>query len=831
MNPFKSLAQARRESRVSTMYPVTHLNSACVFETKAGFMGCTLRVQGIPSVTEMESTLNQMNNQLHQAVSALDERFIVYVTLHRKRDNLNLAGEFKSPFAAIVNEKYHARFTNQNLYRNEIYLTVVLKGDTSGKVARGMGLIKRMKDVRTNESKALRREQHMARLDACIQQLKSQLAPFSPVVLGENDKSLGFSELMQFLSLVPNGGASQPFVQPVFCAPIANSIPNVWKDEALYPNGHLGQYVCTKRILFGDCIQFQGASTKDTRFGAMLSVKKYGKRTGSITLDSLQHLDCEFISTHTFAPESRDSALKAIESKRAQLESTDDLGVTQIAQLRVLEDEIASETTRLGAHHNTVLLLADSKSALETAIVDATRSYGSVDMVLVRETVAFGLEPAFWAQIPGNQHFITRASLITSLNFVDFCSLHNERTGFHDGNHLGAAVTLLESVAKTPVYFNYHSKSSKTNPAKGHTAIYGATQSGKNTLVAFMDAQMGRYNGRSFFLDRDCASKIYVLASGNSAYTVLSPSHQATARLNPFQLPDTFENRTFLKSWFAELIKLPNEDDVPSSMGELINDCVNYAYDSLDKSYRQLTHVVKCLPRNFSRWPELNRWLRGRDGLTDGEFAWLFDNETDDLSFDFDKVGFDITYLMDEVSPLISTPVYMVLLHRMRQSLDGRLTSFVLDEAWQILSSPFWLKVLNTWLPSIRKKNGHFIFMTQSPETVVESSIRAIITNNTATTIAFPNPDATEAVYKDGLSFSDAEYQTIKDTSPESRLFLYRQSRHQSMLCRLDLTELADEIRVFSANLSSVALLDSIINEVGSDESTWLPIFIERSRA
>ncbi len=622
MSRFKSLKRVRRESRVSNMYPITHLNAAHVFETKSGLIGSVLRVQGVPFVTADEATLNQLTNQLHQAIAALDERFIIYVTIRRTRDTVQLTGEFKSLFARAVNNKYHARFHHQSLYRNEIYITLVLKGDTSGKVARGLGWVKRMKDVRSTDARALARTHNITTLKASVNQLKSQLSRFSPHLLGDQDSALGFSELMQFLSLVPNGGESIPFVRPAFCAPIASSIPAVWTAETLYPNGHLGQYICTKRILLGDCIQFQGAADSDTRFGAMLSVKKYGKASGSLTLDALLQLDCEFISTHTFAPESRDTALRAIELKRAQLISADDLGVTQIAQLSTLEDDIASDTARLGYHHNSVLLLADTKALLETAILDATKLYSQVDMILVKEIASLGLEPVFWAQIPGNQHFIARAALITSQNFVDFCSLHNERCGFHDANHLGAAVSVLESVSKTPVYFNYHTTSSKTNPANGHTAIYGATQSGKNTLVAFMDSQMGRYNGRSFFLDRDEASKIYVLASGNSTYTLISPTHQNAVKLNPFQLPDTFENRTFLKNWFAELIKLPHEDDVPSTLTELINGCVNYAYDSLDKPYRQLTHVVKCLPRNFPRWPELNRWLRSQDG----EFAWLFDN-------------------------------------------------------------------------------------------------------------------------------------------------------------------------------------------------------------
>lgn len=239
--------------------------------------------------------------------------------------------------------------------------------------------------------------------------------------------------------------------------------------------------------------------------------------------------------------------------------------------------------------------------------------------------------------------------------------------------------------------------------------------------------------------------------------------------------------------------------------------------------------MSQCLPRDFPRWPELRRWLRANQNqLENGEYYWLFDNENDALNLNYDKVGFDITYLMDEVSSLISTPVYLYLLHRMRQCLDGRLTSFVIDEFWQVLNSPFWLKHLKSWLATIRKKNGHFIFMTQSPETVINSSIAADIITNVATSIYFPNPTATKEIYQGRLNLSATEFRTLRRLTPESRLFLYKQD-NASILCKLDLSELADEIRVFSGNQASVKLLDTLINEVGENPDIWLPLFLERS--
>lgn len=523
-------------------------------------------------------------------------------------------------------------------------------------------------------------------------------------------------------------------------------------------------------------------------------------------------------------------AQKEIERKRSQLINAEDKSETQIAQLKNLEDSLASGRVLLGHHHNTLMLLAPTIKLLEKAIHNTVKVYAHVGAAVVKENSGFGAEPAYFAQIPGNHSKIARASLITSRNFVEFCALHNYQTGFRDGNKLGEAVTLLETPSKTPVWFNFHGKGSKTNPSNGHTLILGGSDAGKTTTASFLDSQMSRYNGRSLFLDRDEASKIYILASGNSSYTVISPSNQGNIRMNPLQLEDTPENRTFAKIWLASLVKQPNEGDLPADIAEQINECINYNFEHLEKSYRRLTHLVKILPNNFQRWPELRRWIKGNEHFSDGEYSWIFDNEDDVLELGFDKVGFDITYLTDEVSTLISTPVYLYLLHRIRQSLDGRLTSIFIDEAFAVFNSHFWIEALKNLIPTIRKMNAHFVFMTQSPQTIIESVISVTILNNVMTFILFPNPEACHITYTKHLKLSETQYHTILTTPPESRHFLYKQ-KNEVILCKLDLSALADEIRILSGNKQSVRLMDSIRAEVGENPEHWLPVFLERSAA
>lgn len=830
MNPIKALKRVRQEARLSTQIPITHFNSPTIFETKEGYLGSVISFAGVPFITEEPGVLNALSHTLHQAIIGLDERFICYVTLHRKQENATLHGSFTSPLAQRINDKYHARFKNRALYKNHLYLTVVLKGDTSSLMSSVTNWVKCLGDVSTSEAQSLRREEHIQHITNKTNQLITSLKKFNPQLLGSRDEELGYSELMEFLSLVPNAGETLQFQYPEHCPHIAKSIPEALRGKALYPKGHLGQYLGRKQLFFGDYLQFQGAAQDDVLFGVMLSLKKYGHKSSCVVLDPLLTLDCEFIATHTFAPITLDAAQKEINRKRSQLINAEDKSETQIAQLKKLEDSLASGRMREGYHHNTLMLLAPSIKQLEKAINNTVKVYAHIGAAVVKESSSFGAEPAFFAQIPGNHAKIARASLITSRNFAEFCSLHNYQTGYRDGNKLGEAVTLLETPSKTPVWFNFHGKGSKTNPSNGHTLFLGGSDAGKTTTASFLDSQMSRYNGRSIFLDRDQASKIYILASGNSAYTEISPANKDSIRMNPLQLADTPQNRTFVKTWFASLVKKPNEQDLPADVAELINECINYNFDHLDKSYRRLTYLVKILPPNFPRWPELRRWLKGNELYGNGEYSWIFDNEEDVLELGFDKVGFDITYLTDEVSPLISTPVYLYMLHRIRQSLDGRLTSIFIDEAFAVFNAQFWIEALKNLIPTIRKMNGHFVFMTQSPQTIIDSVISATILNNVMTFLIFPNPEACHTTYTKHLKLSETQYQTIVTTPIESRQFLYKQ-KNEVILCKLDLSPLAEEIRVLSGNKESVRLMDSLRAEMGDAPEQWLPVFLERSAA
>lgn len=823
MNPTKLLKIIRQEVPISQHIGITHFNSPTVLETHNGLLLSVIKVEGHPYDTATNEVLNQLKQTWHRTLLLLDERFGIHVTLHRHRENIHLPGDFPDPFTQAFNANYHKQFQGRNVYMNDIYITLVYKGITEGKAAKSLLFFKSMSERVIKEARIHQRAAHIKQLQRVTQQLLISLATFKPRLLGLEDKSLGYSELLCFLSVIVNGGEQNHMRFTRFAPRINKTVEENCIDRQ-YPDGHIAQYLPTNRLFFGKHIQFQGNATSDTRYAAMLGIKRYGHETSSLMLDPLLQLDCEFISTNSFLLVPKDIAKQHIAKHQNKMHAVEDAATSQLMDLEIAKDEMESDRISMGYHHHALMLISDSQVSLEHAITRAVHCYSDAGMVAIKESL--GQEPAFWAQIPTNTKYITRSSLISSENFVDFCPLHNDARGYRDGNHLGSAVSMVETVSRTPFFINLHARGNQHNPTTGHTVIIGGNGSGKTVTMAFLDAQLARYGGRSFLFDRNQGMEIYVRACGGY-YAILSPDNPEQTCFNPFSLDDTPANRQFCRDWLAQLVMQDDETSVDDMLLAQLTECVHYAYDQLASTHRYLSNVVKLLPLDFPRWHRLRRWLRGNDERPDGEYAYLFDNQIDALLINR-KMGFDMTHFLDREPPSVLAALTQYLFHRIELSLDGNLVSVFLDEAWQYLQNPLWQKKLSDWLPTLRKLNCHIVFATQSPKTIVASPMRHIILDNAATQIYFANPQAQAEHYVEGFNLTESEFSCIKENEASSRLFLYKQGR-ASTLCYLNLSEMHEALAVFSGNKRSIELMHEIRRECGNDPHDWLPKFYQRS--
>ncbi len=382
--------------------------------------------------------------------------------------------------------------------------------------------------------------------------------------------------------------------------------------------------------------------------------------------------------------------------------------------------------------------------------------------------------------------------------------------GQAEGNHWGEAVTLLETTAAGPYYFNFHQGD------LGNFTVIGPSGSGKTVVLNFLLAQARKFRPRIIFFDKDRGAEIFIRAIGGT-YDLLRPG--VPSGLNPLQLPDLPVNRQFLIDWIALLAGGADIDEVAR-----IKDAVDANFQQ-PLEHRRLRHLAELF-RGASRPHAGDLWSRLRPWWGDGERAWLFDNEHDRIDLTAETVGFDITSILDD--PAMRTPAMMYLFHRVEERLDGSAAIIVVDEGWKALDDDVFVRRIKDWEKTIRKRNGIVAFATQSAQDALESRIASAIIEQAATQIFMANPKARAADYIEGFGLTPHEFELVRTLPDNAHCFLVKHGA-ESVVARLNLTGERKMLTILSGRERTVRLLDEIRAETGDDPEAWVPRLLERA--
>jgi len=449
---------------------------------------------------------------------------------------------------------------------------------------------------------------------------------------------------------------------------------------------------------------------------------------------------------------------------------------------------------------------------LDGATAACAAALGDAGAIAVREDT--NLEPAFWAQFPGNEQYIVRRAMISTANMASFGSLHGFALGKPEGNHWGEAVTLLETTSATPFFFNFH------HGDLGNFSIIGPSGSGKTVALNFLVAQAQKFSPRTILFDKDRGAELFIRGIGGRYDRIRAG--EATG-FNPLALPGTAANRAFLRDWFAVLLDAQGPEELAT-----IAQAVDAAYAN-DASLRRLRHFRELLsgarrPQPGDLADRLSPWIGAHDG-EGGEHAWLFDNAEDQLDLSNRILGFDMTALLE--NPRLRTPTMMYLFHRIEERLDGSPTMILVDEGWKALDDDVFAARIRDWLKTLRKRNALVGFATQSARDALDSRIATALVEQTATMIFMPNAKARAEDYCNGFGLTEHELALIRSLPSHSRAFLVRQP-DASVVVRLDLSGAPEVLTILSGRESTVRRLDLLREAVGDDPADWYPALTGR---
>jgi type IV secretion system protein VirB4 len=570
----------------------------------------------------------------------------------------------------------------------------------------------------------------------------------------------------------------------------------------------ISQTLATRRISFGqEAIERGPTGLGPHRFAGMLSVKDYPGSTTPGMLDEVLRLPFEMVISQSFAFVERKAVLDRMNLAIRRMQSAEDDAVSLRNELAIAKDEVAAGRAAFGEHHTSFTVGGDTLAEVDERIAELSAALVDLGIVAVREEIA--LEPAFWAQFPGNFPYIARRGLVSTSNFASFASLHNFASGRPTDNHWGEAVTLLETSSAGPFFFNFHQGD------LGNFTVIGPSGSGKTVILNFLLAQARKFEPRIIFFDKDRGAEPFIRAVGG-AYERLHPD--APSGLNPLQLPDTAGNRQLLMDWLVLLAGRVSTEEV-----EDIRDAIdaNFAHPP---ELRRLRYLVELFRGGRRPHPE-DLYSRLRPWWGQGERAWLFDNEIDRTKVEAGTVGFDMTAILDD--PVCRTPAMLYLFHRVEERLDGKPTIIVIDEGWKALDDEVFVRRIKDWEKTIRKRNGIVGFATQNAEDALNSKVSGAIVEQAATQIFLPNPKGREEHYVGGFGLSPHEFEIVRTLPDNSRAFLVRQG-NESAVVRLDLRGEKDLLAILSGREITVRLLDEIRAEVGDDPQMWMPRLMER---
>lgn len=567
-------------------------------------------------------------------------------------------------------------------------------------------------------------------------------------------------------------------------------------QQKLPANGILDGVLSDSRLAWPANKDFQIYDGRVRRYSGWLSIKAPGDESTYEILTSLFSVRREVSLYQTFSRYDRDAAFRRVEDRLRNVKNFAKASEGLVGELEALQQRMQQNEVALLSHRFAVEVFGHSESDLEEALLEVRSALEAHRFRVLRESV--NCEPLFWSRFPGLQNYNTRVRSITSETASHLMTAPSVGEGQQRCSFGPHPLAVFKTESGSDYAFIPHE--SEARYALGHTVLVGQPGKGKTTLMSFLLSQAFRFpDFRAICFDRLDGLEVATRAHDGLYITASDITSMA---MNPFQMEQNVENSSFLVNWLSGLLNRSSDAD-QDRLAAAVMETYN-----LSKGDRNLKNFAAALGRSEegNLRASLEKWLPG------GAFGSFFSHDNDSLSFDTHWMTWDMTALLD--NEMILSPLASYVIHRiLRHSFPGGFMVFI-DEAPRYFKSPIFGPYLETLLLELRKRNGVFVFATQTAESIYNSPYREAVKKGTSTYILFPDTTGEFEVYNECFGLNHAEFSWI--TKPYKRKVLIKRQDGPSVVLNVDLSCLGKHLRFFESSENSVKRCRQSIKEHGN---------------
>ena len=764
-----------------------HLDESTLL-TKNGELLQTFKIEGYQFDTMHDGKKVDLRLELRRLFQAfaLHPYFCATVHIVRRKKNLNPSMGNEGYFASSIEEKWKKAHHWQDGYSNDLYFTLVHEGgnfalDNIGQLFRSFFFQAEKLSQRRQLEKA------KDRLTETMDQFLAQLTHFGAKklkVIEENGTA--YSEPLSLMHYLLNLEGNKKMQMPV---------------------SDISDYL----VAYPVEVNFNSLQVRQPgggeRHAYIYSIKQYIEMVPE-TIDAFLQFPGEFIITQQIMLGAGPEFVASLEQKKHMAELGEDKEFIRFSGIEDLLESNRGLWSDYALQQNTIMIMANSAAQLESVAGNFTSALGSVGVVAVREDVM--LEHLYYSQLPANFEFLKRQQPINTLRIAGYATLYDFPTGKIEKNPWGPAISVLSTIKKSPYFFSFHH-----GPNNGHTLIAGPYGSGKTQLLNFLMAQAERVQPRVIWFDTHRSAEMLVRALGGSYMPLVRNKEVARRQMNPLLLPDTPQNRQFLAQWF-KLLLLDLEGTMKVEPKGIDFAEAAKAIYSFPVNKRRLSNFTLPLEEPLASYYQ--QWIGS------GRYAHLFDNVMDETFSGKRIEAFDLTEMVQDRRPQWATLAY--LMHRALQTLDGKPTIFVFDEAWTLFDNPVFAGLLPGWLEQLQKNNAIAILATENIDSVALSPLTPQINPKIATRILFPDSDVTENL-QNLMTLSAKQYYQFLSMEKENR-HVFIQQGAEAVVVDMQLPEMHGIIDVLNGLPMQVTRMENIIAKVGAEPEQWLPDFYKQ---